>query len=180
MTKRKRKLNYLIIVVVVLLILYNPILSEFIPVSRTHFTDYSAFYEKAEYNFYLESLPESAHNVKYYAYEGFLADKSAYRATYSQTDYADRKNKHLAFYHSVCEDSAYYFTGSKQTLNMEQVQDKNIDFITKVLPAKQFDNFYFLTYLYVENSSSTLYVGVLCNDETCEIVEFTYRTSSSL
>ena len=63
------------------------LLQEVVPVTRTHFMNYQSFDKRADFTTYPNELPSSAHGLKYYYYEGFLADKSGYHVSYSQEDY---------------------------------------------------------------------------------------------
>lgn len=64
---------------------------EIVPVTETHFWSYQNSLTRADFTIYAKELPESAHNIKYYFYEGFLVDKSGYRASDSNTDYEQMK-----------------------------------------------------------------------------------------
>ncbi len=150
------------------------ILKDVIPVGRTHFWTYESFFKRAYRHVYPKELPESAHDIHYYFYEGFFVDKSGYRASFSQEDYELLKENRLEAYHL---DGMYrYSGGSKQYLDRERLKQQKITFIDKILPVEKDDgNYYFLAYHMHEDDQLYSYHGVLCNDEICGIVEFTWH-----
>ncbi len=152
---------------------YGWVLKDIIPASRTYFVTYQSFNKVTDWTVYPKVLPKSAHDVHYYYYEAFLTDKSAYRASFSQEDYELLKENRLEAYHL---DGMYrYSGGSKQYLDRERLKQQKITFIDKILPVEKDDgNYYFLAYHMHEDDQLYSYHGVLCNDEICGIVEFTW------
>lgn len=51
---------------------------EIVPVTRRHFLSYQDFLKRADFATFEGELLESARNIKYYSYEGFLVVKSGY------------------------------------------------------------------------------------------------------
>lgn len=149
---------------------------EIVPVTRTHFWSYRSFKKRADFTIYAKELPESAHNIRYYFYEGFLTDKSGYRVSYSSEDYEQMKSNRLAVYNSVRQEVYCFDDGVKQYLNRKQMEERRIDFLNKLLPEKQ-DNgqYYYLAYDLFETEEVYAYHCVLCNDETCEMIEISYH-----
>ncbi|MDE6014176.1 MAG: hypothetical protein K2H41_00550 [Acetatifactor sp.] len=181
--KLKRKKLFAIIKSVLLILLvvwslgtfFYLMLQDVIPVTRTHFWNYKIFNMWTDFTAYPKELPESAHNIKYYYYEGFLADKNGYRVSYSQEDYEVMKANRLSVY-----DTNYpkycYDGGAKIYLDREYMKQRRIDFFDKLLPEEQDDGqYYFLVDSLYEDQELYSYACVLCNDETCEMIEISYH-----
>ena len=153
---------------------YGWVLKDIIPASRTYFVTYQSFNKVTDWTLYPKVLPKSAHDVHYYYYEAFLTDKSGYRASFSQEDYELLKENRLEAYH--LDDMYRYSGGSKQYLDRERLKQQKITFIDKILPVEKDDgNYYFLAYDLYEDDRLYSYDGVLCNDEICGIVQFTWH-----
>ena len=82
------------------------LLKDVMPVTRTHFLNYQSFRKRMIFTTYPKELPISAHDLKYYFYEGFLADKSGYHVSYVQEDYELMKksgwNLIIRIFHGMC------------------------------------------------------------------------------
>lgn len=149
---------------------------EIVPVTRTHFGSYQNFLNRADFVAYPKELPESAHNIEYYYYEGFLTDKSGYRVAYSHEDYDKMKDNRLINYTSDYPQIYCYTGQKKQYLKREQMLEWRIDFLNRLLPLEQDDgNYYFLGYCLSESQEVYSFDCVLCNDETCEMIELSYH-----
>lgn len=55
---------------------------EIVPVTIMHFWSYQSYKKRADFTIYAKELPDSAHNLRFYFYEGFLTDKIGYRLSY--------------------------------------------------------------------------------------------------
>lgn len=150
------------------------VLKDIIPVTRTHFWTYQSFQRKADFTTYPTKLPESAHDIKYYFYEGFLADKSGYRAVFSREDYEVMKENRLASFDPDFPWEVYCYDGEvKQYVDREQLKRQRINYIDKIFPKDADDSeYYFLAYSLVEDDQLYAYHGVFCNDAACEMIEF--------
>lgn len=52
------------------------------------------------------------------------------------------------------------------------METRGIDFLDNIMPEEDVHMFYLLTsYMYSDDEKYS-YMGVLCNDETCEMIEF--------
>lgn len=155
------------------------LLGEVIPHTQRIFWSYQSFLNQADFSVYEQELPESARDLRYYYYEGFFADKSGYHAAFSQEDYEIMKENRLAKYTPWIEYGDYcYDGGPKLYLDYDQMEQQRIDFLNKIMVQGE-GGYYFLAYSLFENEQEYSFNGVLCNDETCEIVEFTCRVCSS-
>ncbi|MDE6014175.1 MAG: hypothetical protein K2H41_00545 [Acetatifactor sp.] len=151
---------------------------EVMPVTRRYFLSYHSFDERVDFSVYPNELLESAHDIKYYFYEGFFADKSGYRVAYSQEDYKLMKESRWDFYAGLADTEGKYCYdgGTKQYLDWKQMQAWKIDFLDQLLLDKEDDgNYYILAYLMCETQEIYLYHCVLCNDEACEMIEISYH-----
>lgn len=179
---KKKKLlrfikNSLLILLVVwsLFTFFYLMLQDIIPVTRTHFWNYKTFNMWTDFTAYPRELPESAHNIKYYYYEGFLTDKSGYRVAYSHEDYDKMKENRLINYTSDYPQIYCYTGQEKQYLKREQLLEWRIDFLNRLLPPEQDDgNYYVLGYHLSESQEVYSFDCVLCNDEACEMIEISY------
>lgn len=180
--KRKKLFAFIKSVLLILLVVWGLVtffylmLQDVIPVTRTHFWNYKIFNMWTDFTAYPRELPESAHNIKYYYYEGFLADKNGYRVSYSQEDYEIMKENRLMVYSPLVELGYCYDGGTKQYLEREQMQKQRVDFLDILLPEEHDDGqYYYLAYSLCETQELYSYHCVLCNDETCEMIEISYH-----
>ena len=148
---------------------------EIVPKTKTQFHDYNQFYKRTSHQKYLRSLPQSAHDVTYYYYEGFFSDKSAYHAAFSKEDYILVLQNRVESYNTEYTQADYTYDGQHTLyLDIEEMQKKNIDYLDKIMEDDK-NNYYFLVYNLYEGQEVYFYEGVLCNDETCEVIEFACR-----
>ena len=154
---------------------------EVIPVTQTYFWNYKSFIKRTSYNIFPRELPESAHDIQYYFYEGFFADKSGYHAAFSREEYELMKEERLEIYDQDYGWEIYcYDGGTKLYFDREQLKQKRINFIDNILSEESGDDeYYILAYQLFEDSEIYSYEGVICKDETCEIVEFSCRCVKS-
>ena len=150
---------------------------EVIPITQTYFLSYKSFVKRTTQHSFPKELPESAHDIQYYFYEGFFADKSGYHAAFSREEYELMKENRLAAFEIYLPDDGYCYDGStKLYFDREQLKQQRINYIDNILPEESGDDeYYILAYGLFENSEIYSYDGVLCKDETCEIVEFSCR-----
>ncbi|MDE7270898.1 MAG: hypothetical protein K2N81_10550 [Acetatifactor sp.] len=153
------------------------IFEEVVPVTRTYFWNYQAFRKRADFTTYPKELPASAHNMKYYYYEGFLADKSGYHVSYFREDYELMREKRLESYNPDFPWEVYcYNGGEKLYLDCEKMKEKRIDFLDILMPEEtDISQYYLLAYDLFEDDQVYSYAGIFCNDETCEMIEFSCR-----
>ena len=149
---------------------------EIYPKSWTHFRSYAQFIKVADWTPYDQTLPDSAHDMRYYYYEGYFSDMSGYHATFSAEDYGQKRAMLLEEYRR--RSPIYLYNGvEKVYLNREQIKEARVDFLDKLLPEDKDDGqFYFITcHLPPQSSGVYSYMAVLCNDSTYEIIELSCR-----
>lgn len=161
--------------IILIWILCHIFLEDIIPHSRSWFWDYESFVENTERAVFPKKLPVSAQYMEYYVYEGWLEDKCGYSAMFSSEDYAQIKEERMAVYNAKENSNTYCYNGEvKQYLDLQQMKVRRIDFLDRILPKGDDGQFYFLGYRLYEGGEIYSYGGVLCRDETCEIIEFMY------
>lgn len=74
-------------------------------------------------------------------------------------------------------EGAYCYDGeTKQYLKWEQLLERKIDFLDKLLPEELYYSYYYiLAYKLYETQEVYSYHCILCNDEACEMIEFSYH-----
>lgn len=180
-TKKKTKTSWVGIVVLLFLgiqIVFVTciFLQEIYPKSWTKFRSYSQFVKVADWTFYDQVLPESAHDMRYYYYEGGFDDTSGYHAAFSAEDYESEKKRLWESYKERSPE--YLYNGSEKIyLDREEIKEARVDFLDILLPEdKDNGEFYFLIYgLPRESREIYNYEAVLCNDSTYEIIELSCR-----
>ena len=149
---------------------------EVVPKTFTHFWSYKTFVAMTDWTIYAPELPESAHDMRYYFYEGNLADKNGFHAAFSEEDYVAMKQNRLEKYNLDFPGIYYYSGGEKEYLNREELKEMKVDYLDKLLPIEADDGqFYFLIEELSERTEVYHYEAVLCNDETCEMIELSCR-----
>ncbi len=179
--KKKREIRLFHVLIGVLLILsmhilYEGLFEDIIPHSRQLFWSHEAFVKEAAPTGFQKELPESAHDVKYYVYKGMLTNKSGYYVKLSAEDYENIKQMRYESYSDEEEmGGGYRYKGdSKKYVSLEVLEENRIDFLNKIVSVEGMNQYYFLCYYIHEGSDMYSYDGVICNDETCEMIEFEF------
>lgn len=159
-----------------LFVLWNGLLEEVIPHSRTWFSSYNVFREETERSAFQKEQPASAYDIRYYVYEGCLEDKSGYGVVFASEDYIEAQRERIEQYSHAPGENTYYFEEGqeKRYVELKHMEEHRIDFLDKVLETENIGQFYFLCDSLYESSEIYNYDGVICNDETFEMVEFSY------
>ena len=146
------------------------------PGTKCCFPSYWLFRMTADEENYLKKLPDSAHDLKYYVKEGLFKDKSGYKMALSVADYKKAKQELLDTYCSDYPmDYIYCYDGNeKRALDIEYMEELQVDFLDEFLALQTDLKKYYILAEFPQNlDSKERYCGVICNDETCEIIEFT-------
>lgn len=154
--------------------MYKGVLEDIIPHSRRNFGSYEAFEKKNERATFIEELPSSSHDEKYYVYEGFLEDKIGYSMMLSAEDYEITKHILVDKYKSFSEEYAKLYESGENYLDMELLKAKRIDFLDEIISIPMDGEYYILCESQFEGKEIYNYQGVICNDENHEIIEFSY------
>ena len=142
-------------------------LKNFVPVTKTKFLSYKTFVMQAEGFRYEPKLPKSAHDMRYYYYEGYFSDKNGYHATFSRDDYETMKAERLSAYGSYGEplnERLYCYDGMKKAyLNRAQMKDRNVDYLDILLPVDEDDGhfYYLLSMVMADTGDEYRYAAIL-------------------
>lgn len=166
----------LIFYLLIFYMLSHGILKDVIPHSRHIYLNYEAFVNEAEPYIYPKKLPASAQEIRYYYYEGMLKDKSCYHVSLSREDFDALQQERLEYYSKYSDmQGGYLYNGSqKEYISLQYAQEQRIDFLDKIISIEEMNEYYFLCYYMHEGSDTYFFSGTLCNDETFELVEFSF------
>lgn len=170
---KKYRKRILIVIFIVMLIVYLYLL---VPGTKRFFPCYMLFRATADNEVYLEKLPSTAYDVEYYVYEKFFLDKSGYRMKVSPEEYEQAKQTLYNKYNNEYITATYSYDGiSKKMLSSEEMKNMHVEFLEELLTDDSSENqYYILTVDRCEPPRIDLFSGVICNDESCEIIQFTY------
>lgn len=179
MKRFKSNLTYVFLgigLIISICVVYETILEDIIPRSRQKFWSYESFNRRTERASFPESLPSSAHNLSYYIYEGYFSDACGYYASLSEEEYTSLKEDRTEYYQTAVDNGQGYCyeDGEKIGLSMSDMNEKRIDFLEQLVPADKMAEFYLLCEESYNNSELYNYQGILCKDETCEIIELSF------
>ena len=152
-----------------------------VPTVKYDFNSYDEF--KIYSPLYLEQLPASAHEIKYYYWEvGFIASsKSAISYLVSDEDYDRHKQNIINNYILYSQNpnrkgTKYYeYNDYSELLINSSLYSKELEYIENLIDINSKD-YYLLVFFSNEYSVRNLY-GVIVNDKDNEIVEFHYYRS---
>ena len=145
------------------------------PGTKTGFPCYALFRATADEEVYLKRLPASAYDIKYYVHEEFALDKNGYRMKVASEDYEQVKRELYDGFNSEYSTGTYNYDGvTKRMLSSEEMELMHVEFLEELLADDSADTYYILTEIQSEGEKFDVYWGVICNDETYEIIEFTY------
>lgn len=182
------KIQNIIIVLVIIVccyVLWTGLLYCIVPWSKTNFSSHDKFMEIISDNdcfanvSFLREMPEDATNIKYYWYREMKEKCAAYSVCVPKEDYEEIKRERGEHYrewqrkHSTTTTEVTQGLGAiKQSmLYMEELL-----FIDNVLNNQQAaEQYSFLLVNKVNIHKGICYSGIIVNDETCEIIEFTYE-----
>ncbi len=159
--------------------------SEFVPWTRTWFINHQSF-EKilSEQNcfggvYFLDEIPLSANEMKYYWHRQFVEKFAAYSMFVGENDYKEIISKRLADYEekdifSEAGVIVYEFQGGDYFyIEDSEMYTKYFSFVNEVLhnPDEK-KQYYFLVFNKVSTANGYCFNGVIMNDTTMEVVEF--------
>lgn len=189
MKKINKKAIILIILIGAVLIGYGSILlpgfRQLVSWEKTKFTEYEDFREVlTEYNSFgggcfLEEIPGSASDMKCYWYIRLANKLAAYSMILSEDDYQKLSEERLAYYgerdlRSDAEETIYIFQ-EEEIPFIEDVElyQSRLTFIDKVLQTPGAEKqYYFLVVNRLNTADGCCYNGVILNDATHEVIEF--------
>ena len=182
-TKHKKILWITIPLIIIGIFAWDIFLKDIVPMSRHNFKDFKSFRAESGSPFFSEELPGSATDVEYYWHSGWFIKTSGYRARLSADDYDKwKKAAELRYngYRSSATTEYYKYDDnlSEKKIDLKKLGDDGIGF-AEGLCGDSAENCY--VFLSVKSYSSVYryYFGIICNDDTNEIIEFYYKNSNS-
>lgn len=158
------------------------VLGEYMPLERTHFKSYQAYrnYPKKCYSgYFVDEMPAGAENLKYYWHSAMRVVVTAYSMTLDTDTYEEVKNDRIDFYVKEAEEYSsrsllYEARGDeRQYLDGSEWYKKKLGYVDMVLhhPESR-QQYYFGAAMRVNIHKGVSYNGVIVNDTTHEIIEF--------
>lgn len=159
------------------------VLGEYMPLERTRFKSYQAYrdYPKRCYSgYFVDEIPTSAEDLKYYWHSASRVVVTAYSMVLEADMYEEVKNNRIDFY---VEEAGEYSSRSllyeaqgdeRQYLDGSEWYRKKLGYVDMVLhhPESR-QQYYFGAVMRVDRLRSRVsYNGVIMNDITHEIIEF--------
>ncbi len=157
--------------------------SEFVPWTRTWFINHQSF-EKVLYDrncfggvFFLEEIPLSADEMKYYWHQQFVEKFAAYSMFVGESDYDNLVEERWIRYQenlNTAEKVTYTFQeGNYCYIEDSEMYERYFSFVNEVLHNPGSEGEYYILVINECNAiNGTCYNGVIINDTTMEIVEF--------
>jgi len=145
-----------------------------LPYCRRLFWRYEDFYRETRKTFFQNELSDSANDIKYYLYRDMEREKYGYHVKLSKEEYDLVKEERAAYYDKLVLGGELCCNNedTKQYVDLQQMSEDGIDFLKENLVQENADCYYILRSVQMGSSEDYLYNGVLCNDKTCEIIEF--------
>jgi len=170
---KKYRKRILIVIFIVMLIVYLYLL---IPGTKRFFPCYMLFSATADNEVGLEWLPATAYDVEYYVYEKFFLDKSGYRMKVAPDEYEQVKQTLYNMYNNEHITATYSYDGAhKKMMSSEEMKNMHVEFLEELITKdSNVNHYYILISIKCESSKMDTFSGVICNDESCEIIQFTY------
>lgn len=179
-----RKILFVLVLLIFAWSIWNAFLKDIIPRYRTYFLSYNSFLEKTECGMFLAQLPKSANNVKYYSGTDRFVNVRGYGASFSDFEYKETQSKILEQYNLKSEKGAsnrktYLLTdNNKNYVSGKWLEENKISKATLNLTNK-IEDYYILSYDYIDNSSFTYFTCAICNDRDKRIIEIECRNKNA-
>ena len=171
-----------VFVVCFCLFIWNSLLSDIFPWSKTDFSDYEEYkeliYEQNVIAHFPDELPEDASNAKYYYRRNFKEKYAAYSFVLPKEELKQYAEERMASYYDFykdfsdaifyChqEDAIYSFKALKR-------ECEGLDFVDYIMQESQEQQgYYCLIVIRTGTYHGICHRGVLMNDTTCEVIEF--------
>lgn len=155
------------------------IIMPMIPITRFSYKDYKTFRQKTGTPCLTDVMPDSA-KPEYYYHPFLLNKQSGYRVQLSDDDYKrmkeDAQERYLSQKDSHEKNGTLYIgssDGDAGVPDYSEFEKDDLGFIKDKL-VRSDEGFYLLYDLRIDNSEANYRFGMLCNDNTNEIIEY-YR-----
>ncbi len=157
--------------------------SEFVPWTKTYFFDYKEFRElminrhSFGGSFFVNELPKSARNTKYYWHQQFVEKFATYSMFVEENDYDELIEERWTRYQNdlnEAEKVTYAFQDEDYCyIEDSEMYAKYFSFVNEVLHNPEAEEEHYILVINECNTrNGTCYNGVIINDNTMEIVEF--------
>lgn len=151
--------------------LWEAFLKDLIPYKRTSFKDYTNFYLEVGNSYFPEEVPFTVSHEKYFYYSGNMDKKRAVCFVVETTEeYNEYKNSE-SIQNSLTEEEY------PQAVSNSFLQEEKIVFLEEIM-EQDAEKYSVLIYEEAKLQHGYYRTGIICNDETQEIILFSYKDSS--
>ncbi len=160
-------------------------LSQFVPWTRTYFVEYEIFISFLDEqncfgsDYFLENVEPSTQDVKYYWHQQFVEKFAAYSMFVETEDFINILQEQLENYREEdikyeAEENVYEFQGENYCyIEESEMYMKYFSFVDEVLHnTNDKKGYYFVVINKINTAKGTCFNGVIANDTTLEIIEF--------
>ena len=160
----------LLIIAAVLFCLWEAFLKSMLPQTKRRFDSYAAFAEKVPNRYFADGLAEGAENVRYYMHKEWRKYAICYGMTLSgstRTDWLAAAKERYAAY-PAGSMTLYQYEPDAEKQYLQQTDPAALSEVTDTAPA----GFYRFAEITWHTQNEDAQFGILCNDETGEIIEY--------
>ncbi len=160
-------------------------LSQFVPWTRTYFVEHGSFINFLSEQhcfgrgYFIQELPQSASDVRYYWHRQFVEKFSAYSMILEENEYEKIRIERLEHYQEEelkfePEEIIYEFQGENYYYIVDsEMYEKYFSFVNDVLHSPENkEQYYYIVISKINSANGTCFDGVIMNDITNEVVEF--------
>lgn len=176
--------------------IWNVFLDEIVPRERTFFMGYQSFYNKVSHYPYPEKLPSSADDIKYFHYTGWFEKQTGISFTAGRKEYQELKETYQSSFmereetyqkefqqaqedhrinHRDWELKDWSWYGFDKEVTPAFLEEEELEYLNKVF-HNEADTYTLLAYEKVRYAGGKeSFDGILCNDDTNEMVIFYFH-----
>ena len=162
--------------------LWDRLLSDIFPWTKTNFSDYQKYTElldkhhfHASYRF-IDEIPEGAIDVKYYVHQRFREKYAAHSVVLPEKQYYNSINSRIESYCERCSEAAklVYVMNEGIAIDIKALGEMGVEvaFLENVMQKPAQQGYYCIVVVCVNTTHGTCYTGVVVNDTTHEVIEF--------
>ena len=183
MKKKKLILTIILLFATVLAVTFVFVILPQLPATRHRYKDYKTFRQKAKAGFFTEIMPASA-EPEFYYHSAHFSRQAGYRVKLADDEYSRLKKEADERYHSYkneWENIGSLNIGSPDKTALtdhSKLKDEGIGFLNDELMHSN-EEFYLLYDFRFDDNTVAYRVGMMCNDNTNEIIEFYVRTAEA-
>lgn len=166
---------------------WDVVLYEIIPWTKTEFVSHQSYLKLLAKNhgfgevFFVKDIPKDSGDVRYYWHRDFIENFAAYSVILSEKDYEKIAENRLEAYYGEWqeyEDDVIYVLQGEDYCYIEDsgwYNQEKLRYIDEVLSSSEEQGYYFLIVVKFYTTTGTSYNGVMLNDSTQELVEFSFE-----